>query len=467
MFGEFPAALSTVRADRVREAQLSLVYDPSTAGRSNGTAFKDPAFTENRTLPIHRWVPWIAGFSAGFVTDCLHEYLPGADPAATTVLDPFAGVGTTLVEAYRRGHNAVGFEINPYPALAARAKLEAAEIRIEELEFWIRAFRSAMSDLVPSSMQPTAARPPGFKSRIPFFSESIERQVLLALSFVRGMADQRLRDLFLVAIGSVMVRFSNYSYEPSLTSRPGAGKPLIEHADVTCVISEKLYEILLDSRTLQAERVAAPSVTGRVIHGSIFDAREHLPESSIDLAITSPPYLNNYHYIRNTRPHLFWLDMVADTSGLRVVEEASFGKFWQTVRDGEPIKLAFSLPSLESLLAELRKANPNKGVYGGGGWANYAAQYFNDTDRLFEVMSALLKPGGRMVIVIGNSILQGIEIKVEEFLAEIGSRHGLCCEAMHMLRTKRVGNSIVRSSVRKDSGSAATLYEVAVVLQRI
>jgi DNA modification methylase len=30
------------------------------------------------------------------------------------VLDPFAGVGTTLVESYRRGLNVIGFEINPY-----------------------------------------------------------------------------------------------------------------------------------------------------------------------------------------------------------------------------------------------------------------------------------------------------------------------------------------------------------------
>jgi tRNA G10 N-methylase Trm11 len=42
------------------------------------------------------------------------------------VLDPFAGVGTTLVQAFRRGLNVVGFEINPYAALAARMKLESA-----------------------------------------------------------------------------------------------------------------------------------------------------------------------------------------------------------------------------------------------------------------------------------------------------------------------------------------------------
>lgn len=37
----------------------------------NGTVFNDPAFMENRTAPVHRWVPWIAGFSGAFVDSVL------------------------------------------------------------------------------------------------------------------------------------------------------------------------------------------------------------------------------------------------------------------------------------------------------------------------------------------------------------------------------------------------------------
>ena len=51
----------------------------------------------------------------------LERYLPKKG----TVLDPFAGVGTTLVEAILSGHNAIGFEINPYAAFACRTKLNA------------------------------------------------------------------------------------------------------------------------------------------------------------------------------------------------------------------------------------------------------------------------------------------------------------------------------------------------------
>ena len=45
---------------------------------TNGSSsFNDPAFAGNKTLPIHRWVPWIAGFSSDFVRDVLERYANG------------------------------------------------------------------------------------------------------------------------------------------------------------------------------------------------------------------------------------------------------------------------------------------------------------------------------------------------------------------------------------------------------
>ena len=77
---------------------------------------------------MHRWVPWIAGFSAQFVDDTLARYIPNHSQRPIWVLDPFAGVGTTLVQSYLHGFNVVGFEINPCAALLSEVKLQAARI---------------------------------------------------------------------------------------------------------------------------------------------------------------------------------------------------------------------------------------------------------------------------------------------------------------------------------------------------
>jgi|HubBroStandDraft_6_1064221.scaffolds.fasta_scaffold02420_12 hypothetical protein len=85
----------------------------------------------------------VAGFSADFVDDALRTYLPRGTSNAW-VLDPFAGVGTTLVESYLSGSNVVGFEINPYAALATRIKLNAMKISVHDLAQQIAAFERFM-----------------------------------------------------------------------------------------------------------------------------------------------------------------------------------------------------------------------------------------------------------------------------------------------------------------------------------
>ena len=95
-------------------SHLSLLKstDLTAPKRSSESRFSDPSFTRNRNSPIHRWVPWIAGFSREFVHDVIRRYLVERG----TILDPFAGVGTTLIEGILLRHNAIGFEINPYAA---------------------------------------------------------------------------------------------------------------------------------------------------------------------------------------------------------------------------------------------------------------------------------------------------------------------------------------------------------------
>ena len=429
--------------------------------------FRDTAFAENRDQSLHRWVPWIAGFSASFVDGVL-DRVADQPPHEVTVLDPFAGVGTTLVEALRRGQNAVGFEINPYAALACKAKLNVRSYDVAKLAKRIGAFEKfTRSDGPEGGRLPARRAPSGFRSRVPFFAPGVERQVLLCLDFIHREADERIKDLFRVALGSVMVGFSNYSYEPSLGTRAAAGKPEVKAADVAGTVARKLHDMALDIRSFQESiRGTSPPPHTDIFPRSYLRLADELQPESVDILITSPPYLNNYHYVRNTRPQMFWLSMVAETSDLKVLETESFGQFWQTVRSGPSIRLRPDVPELSTLIEELRQRNPEKGHYGGSGWANYAACYFNDCDRFCEVTRRVMRPGATVVVVIGNNILQGIEFQTDRFFAEIAERRGFELVELHEVRRKRTGSSIVGSSVRMDGGgSRARLYETAVELR--
>jgi SAM-dependent methyltransferase len=431
---------------------------------SGRTAFRDPAFGDNKGLPVHRWVPWIAGYSASFVDDVISSYLSPRQTAL--VLDPFCGVGTTLLQAVLRGHNAIGFEINPYAALAARAKLDASCTRLVELDAAIAALQndSARWRETPA---PTHVAPPPLKSRIPFFSPTVEQQVLHALATINGITSAPIADLFRAAFGAVMVSFSNYSYEPSLGSRPAAGKPLVEDADVGRVLLHKLRQMRTDIAWLQQEMQDAESCgRGRVVNADFISANSQLPDGTVDLMVTSPPYMNNYHYVRNTRPQLYWLDFISSPQQQKHLEETNFGQYWQTVRGAAPLALEFEHHGLEDIIRQLRQTRIDKGAYGGPGWANYVTAYFNDCFHFVNALVRVLAPGGVGVVVIGNSIIQGMNIVTERILGEIGETGGLILEGVHCVRERRVGASITRSSVRRGRQTSAVLSEFAVILRK-
>jgi len=266
-----------------------------------------------------------------------------------------------------------------------------------------------------------------------------------------------------------MVSFSNYSYEPSLASRPGSGKPLIENASVAMSVCRKLAEMVEDvewAQQMYGSRWLAQR--HEIIEGSYFES--NLRRGSVSLVVTSPPYMNNYHYVRNTRPQLHWLALLDGSDSLHQQEQQSFGKFWQTVRQGNPVRLNFSNPDLSAPVEELRSRNAERGPYGGPGWANYVATYLNDTNRFTKMLRKHLRPGGHAVVVIGNSIIQGVEFPVDRLLALMAERNKLKVEEICIVRQKRVGNSIIDSSVRNGHRNAAKkktqLYDAAVILRK-
>lgn len=443
-----------------QSCSVSVVPKESSNGHG---AFRDSAFGDNKSLAVHRWVPWIAGYSATFVDDVIAAYMPKRKPGL--VLDPFCGVGTTLLQATLHGHQAIGFEINPYPVLAARAKLSAPTIDLTEFEVVLEQLET-VSRCWKTTAVPAGITPPPLKSRLPFFSPAIEHQILHALSFLYSIASESLANLYRIAFGAVMVSVSNYTYEPSLGSRPAAGKPLITEANVSEVLLTKLRQIQADIVWVQ-EKIQGRSLgASHVINADFFSAHEQLEANSVDLMVTSPPYMNNYHYVRNTRPQLYWLDFIASPKEQKHLETHNFGRYWQTVRDSAPIALAFDHSGLAEILQQLRATRTEQAAYGGPGWANYVTTYFNDCYRFMTTLKRVLSPRGVGVVVIGNSIIQGLDMRTEQLLGEIGVMQGLKLEGVYCLRDKRVGASITQSSVRQGIRSKATLSEFAVIVRK-
>ena len=430
--------------------------------------FQDTAFALNKSVPVHRWVPWIAGYSQAFVADAIEQFSCGPQQV---VLDPFAGVGTTLVEADRLGHRAVGFEINPYAAFAASVKLRSHKLDTERLRETIRKLQQFGIHAEEEGNAPRSTPPKGFKTKSPFFSPEVQRKVLLVLDFVEDERRQHeeIADVVRLAFAANMVSYSNYSYEPSLGRKVTVGRPEVMEFPVFESLVEKLYEIADDAEWFHEERVENSRQNAVIHRASFLDDYRRVGKHSVDLMVTSPPYMNNYHYNRNTRPQIYWLGFYQSSKELKLLEELNFGTYWQNARDQEQIPLnpLIQTDEIRDTLNRIREQNPDKGTYGGQGWANYATAYLNDCVRFMKGLRWALHPDGTGLIVIGNSIIQGIPVATDRFTAIIAEQCGLVVQKIETPRETRVGSSIINSTVRNGTVEAGSqLYESVVEIRQ-
>jgi hypothetical protein len=179
---------------------------------------------------------------------------------------------------------------------------------------------------------PRSTVPKGFKTRAEFYSPEVLHKVLIAQDFMDTVADTNLRSLFKLVFAATMVSYSNYSYEPSLSRRVTSGKEEIQDFPVVQTILGKLAEVVKDVVWFQAH-LPDKQVETRIFDDSFFQYKTYLAPQSVDLIITSPPYLNNYLYNRNTRPQLYWLGYMEHPQDFKLLEYSNFGKYWQTVRE--------------------------------------------------------------------------------------------------------------------------------------
>jgi tRNA/tmRNA/rRNA uracil-C5-methylase (TrmA/RlmC/RlmD family) len=111
-------------------------------------------FDHNLHIPRHRWYEFKEGFSESLVREAIESL--SVKNRKVQVLDPFAGSGTTLVAAGRLGQGAVGIEVNPFLAFAARAKCAPNGTEQAEFQHQVDVLLEASKYEMPSPLLTTA-----------------------------------------------------------------------------------------------------------------------------------------------------------------------------------------------------------------------------------------------------------------------------------------------------------------------
>jgi DNA modification methylase len=215
-----------------------------------------------------------------------------------TVIDPFCGSGTVLVEARLAGRAAVGVDANP---LAARlARLKVAPTTKEQRVRWIEAAREAAAFADARRKDRAGPTHRYGHADVALFAP----HVLLEMDGLRAGIDRiAARDadaasaieLVFSAILTKVSRRESDTSAREVEKRIAAGYPSRLFVRKTEELAARLVEMTSETAPL-----------ARVLEG---DARrlDGVRDGSVALAVTSPPYPGNYDYLAHHAARLRWL----------------------------------------------------------------------------------------------------------------------------------------------------------------
>ncbi|MCA9910991.1 MAG: hypothetical protein KC519_20190, partial [Anaerolineae bacterium] len=136
-----------------------------------------------------------------------------------------------------------------------------------------------------------------------------------------------------------------------------------------------------------------------------------LADETVDLIVTSPPYpVTAIDYMRAHKFSLVWLGyQIESLSNLRaayVGSESTKNYLFETLPTGT-----------NHLLARIEQVDKKKSLA--------VRRYYSEMKRILGEMYRVLKPGKSAVLVVGSSVIRGIDTEVHTCLAEIGETLGL------------------------------------------
>jgi len=168
------------------------------------------------------------------------------------------------------------------------------------------------------------------------------------------------------------------------------------------------------------------------------------PES-VDLIITSPPYMNNYDYADRTRLETYfwgifnnWGDITKQVRDLLIMSATTQVR----VKKLEDIRKCPEIASVDPILhSELQDiihklADMRLVKLGKKNYDSVAAGYFEDILKVIKGAFTVLKRGGQFVLVLGDSAPYGIHIPTDEFIGRLGISIGFSGYNLEVIRTR-------------------------------
>jgi SAM-dependent methyltransferase len=358
--------------------------------------------------PVH---PFPARMAPGIALDVVASAM-----TPLRVLDPMVGSGTVLALARAKGHRAVGVDIDPLAVLIARVwtrAIDSDKVRRAAITT-LRYARTLAAGIRSRDAYPAGGDEETRRFCAYWFDVAARRQLAALAEAITKVADGATREALWCGFSRLIItKQAGASLAMDLShSRPHRAFSLapIRPFDKFSAAVDRVVDNCLDRRQ------AARGPASRVVEG---DAR-HLPlaDETIDLVLTSPPYLNAIDYMRCSKFSLVWMGhRIAD---LRRIRSASVG-----TEDGRggPLEQSAIRDIVGRLRLRPRLARRHHAVL---------TRYVGDMARALREVARVLAPNGRAVYVVGENTVRGTFVPNAAIITAVAELSGLALRDRRM-----------------------------------
>jgi len=395
----------------------------------------------------HDWYRFVLSFPPHLIRKYAERF--GLSPGAT-VLDPFCGTGTTLVECKKLGMASIGIERNPMAWFASRVKvswkidpdalmshaMEVAADAVGQLESeglsdesTLPLFSSHRPDHL--KLRELNADSHGLLLRDSISPLPLHKTLVLIESLGRHRSAE-LSDHEILALARAIVSdISNLHFGPEV----GVGPPKTDAA----VVSSWLNCV----RTMAADLRRLKNLADTRSTVYLADAREvtaTVAPAVVDAVITSPPYPNEKDYTRTTRLESVILGFLKDKRELRSLKQQLVRSNTRSVykRDDDDRVIAQNA-EIRELAEEIERRRIQLGKTSGFErmYARVTRLYFGGMARHLGELRNVLKPGARLAYVVGDqSSYLRVMIRTGRLLADLAKSLGYAVEGVDLFRTR-------------------------------
>lgn len=396
-----------------------------------------------RDRAFHDWYRFVLSFPPHLVRTYVEQFgLRGGQ----TLLDPFCGTGTTLVEAKRLGLLSIGVEANPIAHFASTVKVDWGvdpDLLIARAREIANAILHTLGEqgiddnqLFNGNLGKIKLRSLDPESTKLLLANSISllplHKALVLRDEVKEHQHERYYGHLLLALANALVfPISNLRFGPEV----GLGKI---KSDVP-VVATWLTEVEKMANDLQSVSCAAYPVSS-VYLGDARRISQIIPPHSVDAVITSPPYPNEKDYTRTTRLESVILGFIESKEELRdlkrtLVRSNTRGIYKSDEDDlwvAEHPEIQRIADSIERRRKELKKDSGFERLY-----ARLTKLYFGGMARHLAELRAVLRPGAQLAYVVGDqaSYLR-VMIRTGNLLADIAQELGYELVRTDLFRTR-------------------------------